>query len=108
MSYSDKTNIFGQDVDMNGHLRPSALLAKMEDAGSRQMAAFPPSNDDLRARGMAFVISRLLLRIDRPLCESEVADARTFPTVSRGVSYNRCYRMFSWYHVSRRSRTKDS
>ena len=27
MSYSDKTNIFGQDVDMNGHLRPSALLA---------------------------------------------------------------------------------
>ena len=50
MIYSDKTNVFGQDVDLNGHLRPSALLAKMEDAGSRQMAAFPPSNDDLRAR----------------------------------------------------------
>lgn len=95
MSYSDKTNVFGQDVDLNGHLRPSVLLAKLEDAGSRQMAAFPPSNDDLRARGMAFVISRLLLRIDRPLREGEVADARTFPTVSRGVSYNRCYRMFS-------------
>ena len=85
MSYSDKTNVFGQDVDLNGHLRPSVLLAKLEDAGSRQMEAFPPSNDDLRARGMAFVISRLLLRIDRPLREGEIADARTFPTVSRGV-----------------------
>lgn len=95
MIYSDKTAVFGQDVDLNGYLRPSVLLAKMEDAGSRQMEACPPSNDDLRAEGMAFIISRLLLRIDRPLREGETADARSFATDSRGVSHNRCYRMFS-------------
>ena len=95
MIFSDKTVIYGQDVDMNGLLRPSVLLAKLEDAGSKQMEAFPPSNDDLRARGMGFVISRLLLRIDRPLREGEVADARTFATDSRGVSYNRCYQMYA-------------
>ena len=95
MIYSDKTNVFGQDVDLNGHLRPSALLAKMEDAGSRQMAAFPPTGDELRAEGLAFVISRLLLRIDRPMREGEVADARTFHTDSRGLSFNRCYQMFA-------------
>ncbi len=80
---------------MNGFLRPSVLLAKLEDAGSKQMAAYPPSNDDLRARGMAFIVSRLLLRIDRPLREGEEADARSFPTDSRGVSYNRCYQMYT-------------
>lgn len=94
MIYSDKTTVFGQDVDLGGELRPSALLAKMEDAGSRQMEACPPSNDDLRAAGMAFVISRLLLRIDRMPREGEVADARSFATTSRGVAHNRCYRVF--------------
>lgn len=94
MIYSDKTTVFGQDVDMNGNLRPSALLAKMEDAGSHQMEVCPPSNDDLREQGMAFVISRLLLRIDRLPHEGEVTDARSFATTSQGVSHNRCYRVF--------------
>lgn len=94
MIFSDKTIIFGQDVDMNGLLRPSVLLAKLEDAGAKQMVESPPSNDDLRERGMAFVISRLQLRIYRSLCEDELADARTFPTDSHGFAYNRCYQMY--------------
>ncbi|MBQ9428561.1 MAG: hypothetical protein IJU41_03330 [Clostridia bacterium] len=96
MIFSDRSKIYGMDVDMNGFLRPSVLLAKMEDAGGRQMEAFPPTNDDLRAQDLAYVLSRVVLRIYTDVPEGVEAEAQTFAgSDSRGLSYMRYYRMLA-------------
>lgn len=94
MIFSDRSKVYGQDVDMNGLLRPAVLLAKMEDAGGRQMEAFPPSNEDLRAQNLAYVLSRVVLRIYSDVPEGAQVEAQTFAgSDSRGLSYMRYYRM---------------
>ena len=93
MKFTETVQIYNYDVDMRGALRPTALLAKLEEVGSHQMLAYPPSNDDLRARGMGFILSRAVLRIYTELREGDTAVAETFATDSRGLSFNRCYRL---------------
>lgn len=94
MIFSDKSRVYGQDVDMNRLLRPAVLLAKMEDAGGRQMEAFPPSNEDLRKQNLAYVLSRVVLRIYADVPEGATVEAQTFAgSDSRGLSYMRYYRM---------------
>ena len=93
MKFTETVQIYNYDVDMRGVLRPTALLAKLEEVGSHQMLAYPPSNDDLRARGMSFILSRAVLRIYTELREGDTATAETFATDSRGLSFNRCYRL---------------
>ena len=93
MKFTETVQIYNYDVDMRGVLRPTALLAKLEEVGSHQMLAYPPSNDDLRARGMGFILSRAVLRIYTELREGDTATAETFATDSRGLAFNRCYRM---------------
>ena len=82
-----------RDTDMYGILRPTALMAYLEDAGAAEMAAFPPSNADLRARGMGFVTSRLVIRIHGEIREGMELTLETWATDSRGLSFNRCYRV---------------
>ena len=93
MKFREKTTIQSADVDMRGVLRPTALLAKLEDVGGHQMIAFPPSNDDLRERGLAFITSRMVIQIRKELRENMEVDMETWATDSRGLSFNRCYRM---------------
>ena len=93
MKFTETVQIYNYDVDMRGVLRPTALLAKLEEVGSHQMLAYPPSNDDLRARGMGFILSRAVLRIYTELREGDTATAETFATDSRGLAFNRCYHM---------------
>ena len=78
---------------MNGMLRPASLLAMLEDAGTRHMAAYPPSNDDLRHMGMVFIVSRIVMRIYQDVPDGAEAEAITWGSDSRGVTHNRCYRL---------------
>lgn len=78
---------------MHGVLRPTALMAYLEDVGAAEMEAYPPSNDDLRARGIAFITGRLAIRIHAELREGMQVTLETFATDSRGLSFNRCYRV---------------
>lgn len=93
MIFREKITIQSRDVDMRGVLRPTALMAYLEDVGAAEMAAFPPSNDDLRARGMGFITGRLVIRIHAELREGMEVTLETWATDSRGLSFNRCYRV---------------
>lgn len=93
MIFRENITIESCDVDMRGVLRPTALMAYLEDVGSAEMAAFPPSNDDLRARNMGFITSRLVIRIHEELREGSEITLETWATDSRGLSFNRCYRV---------------
>lgn len=78
---------------MRGVLRPTSLLAYLEDVGGAEMEAYPPSNDDLRARNMGFIASRIVIRIHKELREGMEVTLETWATDSRGLSFNRCYRV---------------
>ncbi len=93
MIFKETAKIYNYDVDMHGILRPTALLAKLEEAGSHQMLVCPPSNDDLRANGMGFILSRVVMRIYTAPRDGDTVEVQTFATDSRGLSFNRCYRM---------------
>ena len=93
MIFKETAKIYNYDVDMHGILRPTALLAKLEEAGSHQMLVCPPSNDDLRAKGMGFILSRVVMRIYTAPRDGDAVEVQTFATDSRGLSFNRCYRM---------------
>ena len=90
-----KTNVtfYGQDADKNGHVRPAILLDRMEAAGTAQMEAYPPSNDDLAREGRAFLLSRIVLEFHKPV-HLGAAEVETFATDSRALSFGRCYRLF--------------
>ena len=90
MKYTEKIEINNYDVDMHGVARPTQLLAKLEEVGSHQMVKYPPSNDDLRREGKGFILSRLVMAINKEIREGE-ATCETFATDSRGLSFNRCY-----------------
>lgn len=94
MKYEREIRIRSYDVDMNNNLRPSSLLAKLEELGVHQMAACPPSNDDLRKMGKGFILSRVVMQIEKELHDGDVATGYTFAADnSRGLSFNRCYEL---------------
>ena len=94
MKYNDQIKIRSYDVDMRGCLRPSVLLAKLEELGAHQMVKYPPSNDDLRKEGKGFFLSRLVLEIKKELRDGDVAEGYTYAADnSRGLSFNRCYEL---------------
>jgi len=93
MIFRETITIQSRDVDMRGVLRPTSLMAYLEDVGAAEMEAYPPSNDDLRARGIGFITSRLVIRIHEELREGMEVTLQTWATDSRGLSFNRCYRV---------------
>ena len=93
MKFSEKIEVNNYDVDMHGIMRPTQLMAKLEEVGYNQMINFPPSMDDLRAEGKGFILSRLVMSIHKDIREGADAIGETWATDSRGLSFNRCYRL---------------
>lgn len=91
MKFSEKVEINNYDVDMHGIMRPTQLIAKLEEVGSHQMMQYPPSNDDLRKEGKGFILSRVVMSIHKDVREGDDAVGETWATDSRGLSFNRCY-----------------
>lgn len=91
MIFSERIEINNYDVDMHGIVRPTSLLAKLEEVGSHQMMKHRPSNDDLRKEGKGFILSRVVMCIHKDIREGDEAIGETWATDSRGLSFNRCY-----------------
>ena len=94
MRYNEQIKIRSYDVDMNGVLRPTVLLAKLEELGAHQMVKYPPSNDDLRKEGKGFILSRVVLEVEKELRDGDICEGYTWACDnSRGLSFNRCYEL---------------
>lgn len=94
--------IFAQNYQVHeyetdaGHLaRPSSILRYLMETASLQGETVGPSHDELRKAGRAFYVSRMYLRILRPVRRWEEVTAETWPCESRGVSFRRCFRLRS-------------
>ena len=93
MKWTETYTINIHDADMNGIVSVSGILRYMEDASNRQMRAQKPSYEDLLAQGYSFILSRIGLSVYAPLHAYETITVETWAVASRGVIYNRCYRV---------------
>lgn len=81
------------DTDGEGFLRPSSVLRYMQTAANLQLHHCGPTNEELRERGQAFVLTRIALEFFQPIAAYEELYAQTWGLESRGFSFGRCYRL---------------
>ena len=81
------------DADLNGIVSTSGILRYMQDASNRQMMAQKPSYEELFQAGYAFVLSRIGMSVYAPIHAYENITVETWAVASRGVIFNRCYRV---------------
>lgn len=93
MKFSVDYTVDTHNTDISGVVRPSCMLRYIQQATSLQMRENPPSNDDLRREGKAFLLSRMRMSLYRPVREFEKITAQTWVPESRGYAFNRCGRI---------------
>lgn len=82
------------DVDFNGVCRASSLMKYIQAAAQMQLTENGMSYDNLKARDRAFILSRIRLEFYEPIYSYDKLVAHTFPCISRGYSFLRCYGLY--------------
>ena len=93
MKWSEHYRVNTHDCDFSGFVRASLIQRYMQETANMQMKNEGPSNEELRERDMAFLLSRINVSIYSPLFAGDEIDVTSWGCESRGVSYNRCYQI---------------
>ena len=94
MIFSQNYQIKWHDTDAARRVHPSGLLVYMQETANRQLEELGPPLEKLRDEdGKGFILSRLALAIYEPLHAYENIEVQTWITESRGLSFNRCFRI---------------
>ncbi len=94
MVYTEEYRINSHDCDLNNNARPSSVLRYMQETANLQMKNYGPSNDELREKGMAFILSKINISFYSSLHAFDNIRVETWAVESRGVSFNRCSRVY--------------
>lgn len=79
------------DTDFCGTWRPGAIFTAMQELGEAHSAQLNAGYFALREKGLAWVVTRILLQIDRAPQIGEAIRARTWPGRERHAIYPRYY-----------------
>lgn len=94
MKYIKRYTVKWHDTDSNRNLTPTHLLMYMEETSNYQLLDTGMSLDDLRdQRGLAFLLSRIAVRVYAQLHAGEDIDVETWVCESHGLSFLRCFRV---------------
>ena len=93
MKWTGEYRVNANDLDVNNIVSASNLLRYMQDAANSQMEEDKPSYIELVKQGYAFVLSRIRVSSYAPLYSHEHIEVQSWACESRGVQYNRCYRI---------------
>lgn len=93
MTFAQKYRVHEYETDAGFLARPSSVLRYLMETASLQGETTGPSHDELRKTGRAFYVSRMYLRLFRPVRRWDEVTAETWPCESRGVSFRRCFRL---------------
>lgn len=94
MKWETKFYIPVQDEDMNRVVGAGAIMRLMHECAELQVREMGPSNESLREKGQAFLISRFALDMPYPLSGFSEVRAVTWGCPCRGFSFNRCYEIW--------------
>ena len=93
MKWTEKYKFLASDTDLNDVISPSSILRYMQDTANCNMDAGRPTYSELLERGLAFILSRISINFYSPIHAHDEVVSESWPTPSRGVTFNRCYRM---------------
>ena len=82
------------DVDFNGVCRASSLIRYIQSAAQTQLTESGLSYDTLKSQNRAFIISKIRLEFNETVRAYDELEAQTFPCISRGYSFIRCYGLY--------------
>lgn len=94
MKFSYRDTVKWHDTDANRCVRPSRILTYMQEAANLQMAANSRNLDKLRdEEGLAFLLSRISIRILGDLHAYDPFDSETWICEGHGAATTRCFRI---------------
>lgn len=92
MYYAQSYRTKWHDTDADGLMRPSMLVAYMQETANLQLREWGCDVNSLHNdRRMGFLLSRIALRIDEPLHAYEDIEVRTWCPPSRALTFVRCF-----------------
>jgi len=93
MKWCGTYKVNAHDTDINNIASLTGLMRYIQDGANCQMEEQGPSYDELQKKGLAFVISRLKMSIYHPIYSHDMIEVESWACESKGVSFNRCYRI---------------
>lgn len=94
MKYSETYEVRWHDTDADRLMRPSQMLAYMQETSNHHVASVGMPLDDLRdEKHLAFILSRMRVAIYRRPFSFEKVEVQTWTNPSRGFSSERSFRM---------------
>ena len=94
MKFTYRYQIKWHDTDANRQVLPSQILAYMQETSNYHLISAGMSLDEPRDRyGLAFLLSRISMRIYQPLYAGDEIEVQTWVCESRGLSFHRCFRI---------------
>ncbi len=94
MKFSYHDTVKWHDTDANRRVRPSQILTYMQEAANLQMATYSRSSDRLRDEaGLAFLLSRISIRIYGQLHSYDPFDSETWIIDRHSAATTRCFRI---------------
>lgn len=91
MKYTENYMFKSYDCEPRGTARPAAVLRLMQETANHNMQTAKPSYYELYEKGMAFVISRLHLKFNKPITRFDEYICSTWACPSKGVTFQRNY-----------------
>ena len=92
MYYAETFRTKWHDTDAGGCLRPSAVVMYMQETANLQLRKWGCDVNSLHHdRRMGFLLSRIALRIEKPIRAYEDIEVRTWCIDNRGYNFIRCF-----------------
>lgn len=93
MKWTEKYRLGAAETDINSIASPSAILRYMQDSSNSQMLALKPTYEELIEQGLSFVLSKITISMYGTLKAHDSFEGETWACPSKGVTFNRCYRL---------------
>ena len=79
------------NTDIARRATAGGVLRQFNETATQNMAAFPPSYDELLDMGKALMVSRMDIEILQPPMMEEPVQCSTWPVMPKGAVIRRCY-----------------
>ena len=91
MKFKQCYSVYAHDADSRGIMRSGAYTKYMQEAANQQLRYEKPSYYELFDSGLAFILSRIHIKIYKPLRRYDDFESLTWCCPSKGVVFQRCY-----------------
>ncbi|MCL1904102.1 MAG: thioesterase [Oscillospiraceae bacterium] len=91
LQYEREVTVAVSDTDFTGRIKPSAIMGYCQDVATEHADILKIGYDDMRARGLGWVMIRMSFKVYQSPKVCDVLTVRTFPEKPKSADVNRGY-----------------